>query len=106
MARAFEILSRLSLPGFSRDNWASTIRTEVVIHPRYSTMGAWPGRRETADITYDDTDSVFTSLLIEKGYLVDQVWRGARPKYFIEVKTTIGEFDNRLFLNNGQFTRV
>jgi len=68
-------------------------------------MNNWPGR-ETADITYEDQLSVLTSILIAKGYLTEQVWRDARPKYFIEVKTTTGECGDRLFLSNKQYELV
>ena len=67
-------------------------------------MPAWEGS-ETADITYRDVRSVFTSLLIEKGYL-EEVWREARPNYFIEVKTTTGLCGDRFFLSTGQYSRV
>lgn len=68
-------------------------------------MNNWPGR-ETADITYDDRSGNLTAILIAKGYLDRQVWRDARPKYFIEVKTTTGECGDRLFISNNQYQLV
>ncbi|EDN02425.1 predicted protein [Histoplasma mississippiense (nom. inval.)] len=46
---------------------------------------------ETADLVFDDSSSALTSLLIRAGYLPPDSWRGARPTYYIEVKTTTGE---------------
>lgn len=86
-------------------NWESTIRGLVAIHPRYTGMQDWPGR-ETADITYDDRDGVLTAILIAKGYLVEQVWRDSRPKYFMEVKTTTGECSDRLYISSNQYRLV
>ncbi len=99
------MLSDLLLPSFGRHNWKSTIRKEVIIHPKYSDMMAWFGP-ETADITYKDVGSSFTTLLIQGGYLDEAVWRGARPQYFIEVKSTTGECNDRFFMNNSQYLRV
>lgn len=102
----FEILSRLEtrLPRFSRDNWQSTIRRHVKVHEDYSDMDAWNGA-ETADITYQDNNGVFTRLLVENGYL-DNVWIGARPKYYLEVKTTTKECGTRFFVSKSQYQRV
>jgi hypothetical protein len=69
-------------------------------------MPPWPGRRETSDIVFDDTDSILTSLLIETGYLDEEVWTGAEPRYFIEVKTTTGECGDRFFMSNNQYRMV
>ncbi|KAH6672846.1 hypothetical protein B0J14DRAFT_667527 [Halenospora varia] len=98
----FEILSTLGLPWFDWPNWESTIRGLVAIHPRYTGMDNWPGR-ETPDITYDDRSGVLTAILIAKGYLEEQVWRNARPKYFMEVKTTTGECGDRLYISSNQY---
>lgn len=68
-------------------------------------MDNWPGR-ETADITYDDRSGVLTAILIARGYLVEQVWRDARPKYFMEVKTTTGECGDRLYISSNQYQLV
>ncbi|KAJ5716961.1 hypothetical protein N7488_002607 [Penicillium malachiteum] len=63
---AFELLKGLLLPDWSDSNWPSTIRRYVTTHPDYATMTAWYGR-ETADIVYDDTQGLFTALLIDRG---------------------------------------
>jgi hypothetical protein len=68
-------------------------------------MEPWSGA-ETADITYRDVSSAFTTILIQAGYLEDRVWRGACPHYFIEVKTTTGECNDRFFMSNSQYLRV
>jgi len=99
------MLSTLGLPLFDRQNWESTIRGLVAVHPRYTDMDNWPGR-ETADITYHDLSGVLTGILIAKGYLEEQVWRDARPKYFMEVKTTTGECGDRLYISSNQYNLV
>lgn len=98
-------MSTLGLPSFDLDNWESTIRGLVAVHPRYTDLRNWPGR-ETADITYDDEFGILTAILIANGYLVEQVWGDARPKYFIEVKTTTGGCGDRLFVSENQYRLV
>jgi hypothetical protein len=97
--KVFEILSRLEsrLPGFGRNNWQSTIRRHVTIHEDYYGMDLWKGA-ETADITYDDIDGEFTKLLVENEYL-DNMWIGAKPKYFLEVKATTKECGTRFYVS-------
>jgi len=68
-------------------------------------MEAWTGV-ETADITYEDTGGAFTQFLIEQGYLDLKVWEKARPKYYLEVKTTTKDCDTRLFVSKAQYKRV
>ncbi|KAL2217726.1 hypothetical protein M432DRAFT_591938 [Thermoascus aurantiacus ATCC 26904] len=75
----FELLLRLGLPRFGRNNWQSTIRKVVQIHHDYRDLEPWNGAK-TADITYQDSDSVFTNLLIDNGYLPKDPRRSARPK--------------------------
>lgn len=102
----FEILSRLQthLPGFSQSNWQSTIRKYVNIHEDYHDLEPWKGA-ETADITYDDKEGEFTKLLVENQYL-DDIWIGATPKYYLEVKTTTKECETRFFVSKSQYQRV
>lgn len=103
----FEVLSRLNptLPGFSRDNWESTIRKYVRLHGDYADMEPWNGR-ETADITYTDSGGVFTSLLIDKGYLRSEIWAGRRPKYYLEVKSTTSTWETPFYMSKFQYERV
>jgi hypothetical protein len=61
---------------------------------------------ETADIIYKDTEGEFTQLLITNGYLDGSIWAHARPKYFLEVKTTTKECATRFFLSKSQYKRV
>ncbi|KAB5566357.1 hypothetical protein GE09DRAFT_1106410 [Coniochaeta sp. 2T2.1] len=106
----FELLSRLEpeLPGFSRNNWQSTIRKCVRIHPDYADLAAWTGS-ETADITYRDSGGELTSLLIDKGFMshvsAEQL-TNARPQYFIEVKTTTLACETPFFMSKYQYARV
>ncbi|KAE8447535.1 hypothetical protein EG329_010665 [Mollisiaceae sp. DMI_Dod_QoI] len=99
----YEYLSNLRLPLFDWDNWRSTIRKEVRIHPRYANMLPWPHRYETADIVYNDVHSILTRYLIDAGYLDEEAWAGATPEYFIEVKTTTGACHDRFFLSSNQY---
>jgi hypothetical protein len=76
----------------------------VKVHEDYCTLDQWRGAK-TADITYDDTEGEFTKLLIENEYL-DEAWLGAKPKYFLEVKTTTKECSRRFFVSKSQYERV
>ncbi|KAL2866124.1 uncharacterized protein BJX67DRAFT_372785 [Aspergillus lucknowensis] len=102
----FETLSRItpSLPGFSRDNWQSTIRKYVNIHEDYTDLEPWFGR-ETADITYVDSEGVLTTFLIATGYL-DDSWVGAKPDYFLEVKSTTSECATPLYVSKARYDRM
>ncbi|KAI1799715.1 hypothetical protein F4811DRAFT_565353 [Daldinia bambusicola] len=102
----FELLSSMnpSLRGFTRNNWTSTIRRYVTIHPEYEDMPIWSGI-ETSDLEYEDIDGKLTSVLISKGHL-NSGWRGSRPKYYIEVKTTPGGRDTPFFMSDAQYHKM
>jgi hypothetical protein len=102
LRQMYELLRSLYLPGFSWENWKSTKRHLVSVHNRYQNMPEWHGR-ETADIVYQDQDSVLTSRLIEKGYLASNRWEGRSPCYFIEVKTTVGAWNTTFYCSQNQF---
>ena len=105
--QVFELLSRLpqALPGFSRNNWQSTVRHFANVHPDYSTLTDWHGA-ELGDLYYDDAGGTFTKYLIEGGYL-DESWIDEKPEYFIEVKTTTsGRFDTPFYMSKYQYARV
>ncbi|KAM5345808.1 hypothetical protein ACJ41O_011669 [Fusarium nematophilum] len=97
----FELLSKLELPDWDRGNWQSTIRKYVTIHPDYRDMEPW-NTRETADLVYVDTAGHFTDTLIGCGCL-DNEWHGARPKYYIEVKTTTGPCGTPFYMSGNQY---
>ncbi|KAF4775175.1 hypothetical protein HER10_EVM0007465 [Colletotrichum scovillei] len=103
----YELLSHLnpSLPGFGMDNWQSTMRKHVAVHPEYSYVTPWEGQ-ETADIVYDDRSGVLTKILIEKGYLERTKWIGKKPQYLIEVKTTPGDASRPFFVSKYQYNRM
>ncbi|KAM0534865.1 hypothetical protein ACHAPP_004507 [Verticillium nonalfalfae] len=103
----FELLSRLTpaLHGWSRDNWQSTIRRYVTLHPDYQDMPPWNGR-ETADMTYQDVRGELTKWLKDHGYLDGEGWWDARPKYYIEVKTTTGPHNTPFYMSKAQYQRV
>ncbi|KAM0240802.1 hypothetical protein ACHAP5_007837 [Fusarium lateritium] len=103
----FELLSSIphSLPGWSRDNWQSTVRHNVSIHPDYTSLRNWYGT-EQGDLFYDDVAGTFTSYLIEKGYFKDS-WRKERPEYYIEVKTTTSSrLDTPFYMSKHQYARM
>lgn len=103
--KVYEMLLKDGLPGFSHFNWASTMRKEVGVHPKYSSLQPWIGS-ETSDITYQDSRSVLTALLIRKGYLDASVWALSDPTYYIEVKTTVRNFAERFYMSGAQYDRV
>ncbi|KAF5675549.1 hypothetical protein FHETE_2546 [Fusarium heterosporum] len=103
----FELLSSIphSLPGWSRDNWQSTVRHHASIHPDYTSLGRWYGR-EQSDLFFDDKLGSFTSYLIQKGYL-EENWRKERPEYYIEVKTTTSSrLDTSFYMSKHQYARM
>ncbi|KAI1480176.1 hypothetical protein F4774DRAFT_379917 [Daldinia eschscholtzii] len=102
----FELLSSMnpSLRDFTRANWTSTIRRYVTVHPDYEDMSAWSGI-ETSDLEYEDVDGRLTAVLISKGHLRSE-WRGLRPKYYIEVKTTPGARDAPFFMSDAQYHKM
>ncbi|KAJ3546237.1 hypothetical protein NM208_g2100 [Fusarium decemcellulare] len=97
----FELLSKLELPNWDRGNWQSIIRKYVTIHPDYLGMAAW-NRKETADLVYFDNAGRFTNTLIKCGCLGYE-WYGARPKYYIEVKTTTGPCGTPFYMSGNQY---
>ncbi|KKZ64488.1 hypothetical protein EMCG_09530 [[Emmonsia] crescens] len=68
-------------------------------------MEPWNGR-ETSDITYTDSDGVFTSLLIDKGYLRAEIWAGRRPKYYLEVKSMASTWETPFYMSKFQYERM
>jgi len=95
----------LGLEAFGLDNWQSTIRHYVKLHPKYSSITNWSGQ-ETADITYNDTTGALTRILIRGGHLEQEVWQAAKPKYYFEVKATPKELSDTLFMSESQNQRV
>ena len=75
------------------------------MHDKYRELTPWRGA-ETADIVYEDTDSRMTSVLIARGYLDLDTWAGQCPKYYLEVKTTTGDYDARFYASKAQYKRV
>ena len=72
---------------------------------QYATLQAWPNL-ETADIIYDDKGTSLTNVLTQQGYLQEKDWRDRKPKYFIEVKTTTADGDERFSLSGKQYDLV
>lgn len=90
---------------FNIDNWQSKIRQYANIHANYIGLRNWDVK-ETSDIVYNDVKGVFTTFLIDKGYLSKAGWQGRTPKYYIEVKTTTEQCKKPFFVSKGQFKRV
>ncbi|KAF5659023.1 hypothetical protein FHETE_9651 [Fusarium heterosporum] len=98
----FELLSCLGMANWNRENWRSTIRSCVTAHPHYANMEAWRGS-ETADLVYVDVEGYLTNVLIGCGYLDHDEWHEARPKYYIEVKTTTGPCSTAFYMSGKQY---
>lgn len=105
--QVFEVFSRLPaiLPGFSWENWQSTIRGYVRVHNEYSNIQPWQGM-ETADFRYTDATGTLTSFLIDTGYLRSNIWSGKRPEYYFEIKSTTGPCENAFYMSKYQYERV
>jgi hypothetical protein len=101
----FELLSTLELPRWSDENWQSTIRHYVKVHPTYRNIENWRSR-ETADLVYVDTEGQLTNTLIGCGYLNHDQWHDARPKYYMEVKTTTGPRETPFYMSSKQYQLV
>ncbi|EPE32824.1 ATPase of HSP90 chaperone/DNA topoisomerase II/histidine kinase [Glarea lozoyensis ATCC 20868] len=100
----YEMLLGVLRPHFGEDNWRSTIRRFVTVHPNYRDMLPWNGQ-ERSDIVYQDTDGRLTLLLVALGYL-DIIWEGTEPEYLIEVKTTTGNCADRFFMSTNQYNMM
>lgn len=107
LLQVFEILSGLrpALRGWSRQNWQSKIRDRISIHEDYAGTQSW-GEPETADLVYDDIYGDLTAMLIDHGYLEGDMWRDARPYYYLEVKTTTGACGMPFYMSKSQYQRV
>lgn len=81
------------------------MRKVVNVHPEYLDLEPW-SRFETADLVYEDIDSVLTRILIDAGYISQTGWERATPTYFIEVKTTAGTCETPFYMSKGQYRRV
>ncbi|RSL61952.1 hypothetical protein CEP54_005994 [Fusarium duplospermum] len=100
----FELLKNLSpgIPGFSLENWRSTIRRYASAHPDYTNIGNW-NHRETSDFEYDDSEGALTELMIDNGYLDRDIWENKKPRYYLEVKTTTGPCESPFYMSKGQY---
>ncbi|KAF2670540.1 hypothetical protein BT63DRAFT_454729 [Microthyrium microscopicum] len=100
---AYEILASLQLPGFGLDTWQSTMRNHVRLHDQYANV-PFSNAYEDGDILYADTSGLLTQKLITKGYLEGHRWVGRKPKYFFEVKTTVGPMDTPFYPSADQIS--
>jgi hypothetical protein len=92
---------------FNESNWPSSIRDYVRVHP--TCRDEFPEckkKREQADIIFDDKDGDFTQYMIDMQYLDEARFKGAKPKYFIEVKSTLKGCKTKLYMSKGQYDRV
>ncbi|KAJ4254455.1 hypothetical protein NW762_010053 [Fusarium torreyae] len=104
----FELLKNIEprLPGFSLENWKSTIRGYAQAHPEYANIQSPTGGREIADLVYDDVEGTLTSLFIDNGYLAKEDWEGKKPRYLLEVKSTTGPCHAPFFMSKRQYQRI
>jgi hypothetical protein len=77
------------------------MRHRVSMLEQYANITRW-GAEETTDIVYQDRDSTFTRMLIDKGYLERSKWQGLSPTYGIEVKTTIHSLEEPFYCSQKQ----
>jgi hypothetical protein len=107
--QVFETLLRVDPQGFGLDNWESSIRHLVDVHPRYADIKPRT-RTEQADIIYVDTEGKLLEwLLQQKPIGVENLLERptATPrKYFIEVKTTTRGRDEVFHMSRAQHLRV
>lgn len=75
------------------------------MHPDYADLAVWSGR-ESADIVYNDVDAALTQWLVAAGLLQGEDWQTARPTYFIEVKSTLGECEREFYMSQNQVDMV
>lgn len=112
MRQVFELLSALEVPGFTRANWQSTIRGELVVHAQYADTQNWSGR-ETADIVYTDRNGLLTQYLQENcdGGFAEQMpldydYAALPIEYYLEVKSTSYACNRQFFMSSLQYGRV
>ncbi|RGP71734.1 hypothetical protein FLONG3_7038 [Fusarium longipes] len=98
----FELLSKLKLPNWGRENWQSTIRTYATAHPDYADLSQWSSL-ETADLIHVDSLGQLTDTLIEACILTGDEWSGKRPRYYLEVKTTTGPCETPFYMSGNQY---
>lgn len=103
--QVFELLSKLELPKWGRENWQSTIRKYAAVHPDYTGLSHWSSR-ETADLVYVDSLGQLTNTLMDAGILTRDEWSGKRPKYYFEVKTTTGPSKTPFYMSGNQYRLV
>lgn len=114
--QVFEKMLAAGLPGFSRNNWLSTIRHEAKVHERYQDLPdkspdlPSDSRAEPADIVYADIGGDFAKFLRTQDCVGVKDWLEEPPnpkrKYFIEVKTTTRSCDTTFYMSKGQHSRV
>jgi hypothetical protein len=87
-------------------HWRSRTRNAVKKHLGHSDWPEYTEDEDDADIVFFDEHSSLTNLLIAKGFLDPQSWRGRQVNYLIEVKSTLGSRSKEFYLSNKQFHRV
>lgn len=103
----FEYLKGLDLPNFTVENWKSSIRDRVQVHPEYYNLEKDNSRSAIADIEYPDVLRRFTQFLVQKGHLAKGLWDREEPFYHIEVKaTTSPNWQEPFFMSKAQERHV
>ena len=110
----FEYLKGLGLPGFGLENWKSEIRDRVKVHTDYQDVKRYECRSACPDSEYPNPDfdyldalGTLTQFLIHKGYLRRSLWDSKRPRYYIEIKTTMSSnWQEPFYMSKGQERHV
>ena len=105
--QVYERLRALGVNDFTIDNWQSTIRRYVNVHPDYRDMADWTGR-EVSDLMYTGSCSRLTKFLIECSrphqypvFLNDGL---SRPvNIHLEVKTSTGGCTTPFYMSHHQY---
>ncbi|KAF9773489.1 hypothetical protein IL306_008684, partial [Fusarium sp. DS 682] len=91
----FELLKKLKLPYWDYENWLSPSRNHVASHPEYSDIPKYKATYcfekfdERTTFAYMDTYGKLTQTLVDRGLLAKEQWGRKRPKYWIQVKSSI-----------------
>ncbi|KAH8656756.1 hypothetical protein BGZ61DRAFT_466344 [Ilyonectria robusta] len=91
--------------GIYVEDWKSNMRNWAKQHPDLAHFPDYVGG-ETADLDFLDDTGAFTNLLIQSGYLDSGIWRGQKPHYLIEVKSSLSNKNKEFYLSSNQYDRM
>lgn len=102
--QVYEMLSNLNLPDWGRGNWTCKIRQHTSILPEYANIGHC--QDGPADFVYNDHTGALTGIMVQHGYLNQDVWGEMKPKYLFIVKSTTGSNDVPFHIGRSEFELV